>query len=280
MGVLKAGKFSAWLSAILLCGSGIASWYLYAAKGPDIDGDKYKSMDVDELKDMWQFRRDKFGAIAAIGTCYAVGLLLLIPVGCALKRMFMCSKQEEEVFERYAKKHKMAPKCMKWCFVLGALFPVAMFLQGMGALCTGTKISGWSEFPDEDFPMLELSYVLSYARSIWVMALQFLFLSCGLFIAAKLTFKEKDHHRKKLPLVHAYFGLFTAFLGLVCFVMLILVFINYTKFVKPYAIVSFAWNSILLPIWLVMLGWKIGKNRAEWGRETEPLIPPTPPGSH
>jgi len=280
MGVLKAGKFGAWLSALLLCGSGIASWYLYAAKAPDIDGDKYKSMDVDELKDMWEFRRDKFAAIVAIGTCYSLGLLFLIPVGCALKRMFMCPKGEEEFERHHGKKYKMGPKCMKWFFCLGAIIPVAMFIQGIGSLSLGTKISGWKEFPDEGFPMLELGYLMSYARSIWMTSLQYLFLSIALVMAAKLTFKEKDHHKKKLPLLHGYLGLFTAFIGFVCFVMLILVFVNYEKFVKAYAIVSFAWGSVLLPIWLAFLGWKFGKHREEWGREHEPLIPPTPPGSH
>jgi len=246
MGALDKGKCACWVASLMLLGSGIAYVWFWSKEYPRIDGDSYKSLDVQELKKLWQWRREKYPIICAINGVYTMGMLLIIPVAVALKRLF----KDEYTFWKTKK--------MKGAFMIGSIFPFAIFLGSVGAYCMSFKITSWDKLPDSAFQTIELEFLLSFGRHSWFWLMHYLCMSVGFAWAAKFTFCDE---KKKLPRGHGVLSAFLALTGMAVLAVATLTFVDYMKFIGIYMIATFAWSSVLIPIWLTTLGFHLAQHK-------------------
>lgn len=191
---------------------------------------------VDALQEVWRFRTDSLPIIVAVDAHVCIALILVLHVAVALKNMFKGT-------------FGLARQVMFWSFALGAILPLIEFLQNLGSFGMAEAIVNWPEFPVENYPSLELSYLLTQARGLWVYSMQFVFLGIGFTLVSLMSLR---YHT--FPTAYSVFGLFVALSSFGVFIFELVSFSDIETFGAALGITFFVWAVFIVPAWLIATG--------------------------
>ena len=121
-----------------------------------------------------------------------------------------------------------------------------------------------------DYVALEIAYKVSQASSVWVFSLIYLLLGISILSASWMFWYDDDFRSKS----HSILGVVLVAVGFIAFIIEISVFFNPTSdsLRVLFGVATLFWGVILLPAWLIYLGFRMGryvsKNAAEIARVT------------
>jgi len=210
----------------------------------------FRQLDPPTLIKYWAYRRSQASIDISSDLLFSLGLLCLAYCVLCLKR----------IFKKWTKDSDL-PNFMVGCFFFGALIPSLEFLQAVGSATTSNWIAAWPGFPPIGFQILYVSSVLDQGRGIYLLSLQFLFISIGLSITTHLSWKTGD-----LPKKHAVLGGITAAVGFLTFLMEFLTF-QAAGTGQAFGIGILLWGIIFLPIWTIWLGVELRRLKEEERRD-------------
>jgi len=144
-----------------------------------------RKLDPPTLRQYWAFKKSQASIDISIDLLFSLGLLSLAYCVLCLKR----------VFRRWTKDSDL-PNFMTGCFFFGALIPSLQFLQTVGSTTTSNWVAGWQGLPDVGFQILYVSNVLDQGRGLYLLSVQFLFISIGMSIVSHLSWKTGDLPKK------------------------------------------------------------------------------------
>ena len=103
---------------------------------------------------------------------------------------------------------------------------------------------------------LEIAYRLSQASMVWVFSLIYLLLGIGILSSSWLFWKDEQFGSKS----QAILGVALAISGFLAFTMEVSMFFNPNSYAlrAAFAVMTLLWGVILLPVWLVLLGYRLG----------------------
>jgi len=211
-----------------------------------------RKLDPPTLRQYWAFKKSQASIDISIDLLFSLGLLSLAYCVLCLKR----------VFRRWTKDSDL-PNFMTGCFFFGALIPSLQFLQTVGSTTTSNWVAGWQGLPDVGFQILYVSNVLDQGRGLYLLSVQFLFISIGMSIVSHLSWKTGD-----LPKKHAILGGITAAVGFVTFLLEFLTF-QAAGTGAAFGIFILLWGIILLPIWTIWLGVELKRLKEEVQRDRD-----------
>jgi len=243
---VQAGKIVAWLSASFILVANLFNVLLYwgvltGGEYPNYNEKQYKEMDITTIKSLWAWRRKANLSLMAISILESLGLIMFVYVAFCLAKI-----------HKKIQGMQGAPKVMYWCFILGAVLPAIAFLENLGSTIAGETISEWN-IPQQAWISLEISYLISTSRSLYVYALHFFFLTLAFSMTAFLTLMER-----KLPRFFGYFSACMAALGFIIFITEIIVY-NIPSFHGGFAVLLVFWGVISLPVWMFFAGFILDK---------------------
>jgi len=200
----------------------------------------YWSLESNGLRDLWDARRRRLALqVLSDATAFVSYWLLLYGIYCVVK-----------MFGKYSS--GMARTVLRGSYIVGSIVPAVEILQNIGVLSAGIYISGHQSVPDTGFQVLEISYLMMNARSVWLFSVTYLFHSIGVLTVSYLTFVEHGVLARK----HGVLGIFVGIEGIIVFLLSIFVFFNSTVFLV-WAVVALLWGSLLYPIWLFWLSHQV-----------------------
>lgn len=126
---------------------------------------------------------------------------------------------------------------MSNAFLIGAIVPSVQFLQDLGSTSAGTWISSM-QLDDEGLVALQVSWLLSLSRSVYLYSLMYVFLSLGLFLNAYLCIRESPFKNMGFAGTHAMFGVAC---GIIAWLLL---FVGVGMFFHDLMAAGFALGSI------------------------------------
>jgi len=211
-----------------------------------------RKLDPPTLRQFWAFKKSQASIDISIDLLFSLGLLCLAYCVLCLKR----------VFKRWTKDSDL-PNFMTGCFFFGALIPSLQFLQTVGSTTTSNWVAGWEGLPDVGFQILYISNVLDQGRGLYLLSVQFLFISIGMAIVSHLSWKTGD-----LPKKHAVLGGITAVVGFVTFLLEFLTF-QAAGTGAAFGIFVLLWGIILIPSWTIWLGVELKRLKEEVRRDRE-----------
>jgi len=211
-----------------------------------------RKLDPPTLRQFWAFKKSQASIDISIDLLFSLGLLCLAYCVLCLKR----------VFKRWTKDSDL-PNFMTGCFFFGALIPSLQFLQTVGSTTTSNWVAGWEGLPDVGFQILYISNVLDQGRGLYLLSVQFLFISIGMAIVSHLSWKTGD-----LPKKHAVLGGITAVVGFVTFLLEFITF-QAAGTGAAFGIFVLLWGIILIPSWTIWLGVELKRLKEEVRRDRE-----------
>jgi len=206
-------------------------------------GNEYASLNFTQLRALWVHRRQQLGVQVLNDVFNFTSFwLLLYGIFCVAK-----------LFGKAAS--GMARFVLRMTFAVGTIIPAVQILQNLGVYSAGVYITGLPAFPNEGFQALEVAYLMSYARSIWLFSVTYLAQAIGFLTVSYLTFNEPG----LLPRAHGFLGIILGGIGLLIFVLSIFIF--YDNIVAlVFAITASLWGVILYPIWVFWLAAKLNRS--------------------
>lgn len=246
------GQISAWLGAFCLILSNLILILTYSGStiGKYPDPKINDGFNADSLFKAWEWRRKAFRSFLAIEFFMGFGLLLLMHSVFYLKRI--CKNYEGN-----------APKIMFYCFVLGGILPIVEFLQNLGSTMTADLISTIPNLTEQQIIALEISWLVSQSNARWVFSMLYVFNAFGLIISSYITFSTGN-----MTKFHGVLGILTAIAGLLVFIMDVASILN-EKLSIVYATFALFWGCILLPLWMISLGFVLRREAPRRGNNYE-----------
>jgi len=212
-------------------------------------GDSYWELQTNPIRDFWDARRRRL-ALQVLSDCTAFVSywLLLYGIFCVVK-----------MFGKYSS--GMARTVLRGSYIIGSIIPAVEIIQNLGILSAGVYIAGHNGVPDVGFQSLEIAYLMTSARSIWLFSVTYLFQSIGVLTVSYLTFNEFGVLVKK----HGVLGIFVGIEGIVVFLLSIFSFYNEVIYLV-WAVIALFWGAILYPSWLFWLSHQVSQASKEEGR--------------
>jgi hypothetical protein len=150
--------------------------------------------------------------------------------------------------------------------------PAVGFLQNMGSTTAGDYIfTEWSDpsnfYQTTDILVsLELSYLISTGRSVWIQALLYVLLGGGFWFCGFLGLVHSSELRvNRLPRLFKWHSLFSFCLGFFGFVVFAA---DIAKFFLPiysfYGYATVIYMVVLIPAWIIWLGFLLPKIPSEF----------------
>jgi len=244
-----------WIAALLQGLQAFGVTHDEAVEAPNFNattGALLRQLDPPTLRQYWAFKKSQAGIDYSIDLLFSLGLLCLAYCVLCLRR----------VFKRWTKESDL-PNFMTGCFFFGALIPSLQFLQTVGSTTTSNFVAGWEGLPDIGFQILYVSNVLDQGRGLYLLSVQFLFISIGMAIVSHLSWKTGD-----LPKKHAILGGITSAVGFVTFLLEFLTF-QAAGTGAAWGIFILLWGIILLPIWTIWLGVELKRLKEEVQRDID-----------
>jgi len=243
---VSAGRYTAFASAVCFEVSGIVIVLLYLGvfTGTELPSSaKYQGGNLDPayLQKLWAWNKSALPAVVVFDIFISVALLLLAHATICLKKCYRGGQG-------------MARTLMSNCFLIGAVLPSIEFLQDLGSNTAAVWISGWQYLPDTALQSLQISWLLALSRSIYLYALLYVLLSLGLFLNAYLSYSERPFG----GIQHGLMGIVVGLVGYVTLGFEIASFFH-TNLYLGFGIVNIFWAMILMPAWMVWLGFLLGK---------------------
>jgi len=149
----------------------------------------------------------------------------------------------------------MARLVLRMTFGVGTIIPAVEIIQNLGVYSAGVYITGFPLLPDVGYQSLEIAYLMSFARSLWLWSVTYLAQAVGFLTVSYLTFNEPGI----LPKAHGVLGAILGGVGLIVFVLSIFVFYN-NIVALIFAITASLWGAILYPIWVFWLAAKMSQS--------------------
>lgn len=208
-----------------------------------------ENLDQSALEHRWHGRRQRQGLLVSgmFFSCFA-WITLLSPARSLAKVLD-------------AQGPKSASNAIFIVFVVAAALTVVEFTAEAGLSSTSDWISRWPEMMDEHnatayhfaaLQSLEISYIMVHSRTLWLYAMDRLLFATGIVVASCLTYSTKQ-----LSPGHAHLGLFAAFLAVLGFSFEVSRFVDWEVFVEAGLALQALLDGVILPIWLVWLGWQL-----------------------
>lgn len=237
---LRTGKVALIFSGIFALLSYAINLSTIGYSGDTSNVTSYWSLESNGLRDLWDARRRRLALqVLSNATAFVSYWLLLYGIYCVVK-----------MFGKYSS--GMARAVLRGSFIIGSIVPAVEILQNLGVLSAGIYISGHSGVPDAGFQILEVSYLMMYARSVWLFSVTYLFHSIGVLTVSYLTFNENDVLSRR----HGVLGIFVGIEGIIVFILSIFIFYNSTVFLV-WAVVALIWGALLYPSWLFWLSHQV-----------------------
>jgi len=234
------GRFAAFSAVVFLIIAAIIDVCLFfgviVGPRPERDPQTY-AFDREWLSKLWNWRRNSFPGILAIGFFNSAGLLLLAYSASLLSRS-------------YKGVPGLGWKLMYASFSVGAIIPAIGFLQNLGALTTARILSNWANLTS-NLSSVEISFLLTSSRSVWLESLVYIFVAIGLMLGCILAYASAN--TAKQVKAHAIFGVIVGFIGFFIFGLDVAQFF-FPSLLKPFALCSFFYSGIGLSVWSFWLG--------------------------
>lgn len=208
------------------------------------------ALDPSYLEKSWQWNLDAFPSMLASDFLLAIGLFCVAYVSWVLTKAYRATGG-------------MAAKIMLIFFMLGAVVPAVGFLQNLGSTSAGDRIfSSWSDpynaYATENVLVaLELSFLMSMGRSVWIQATLYILLGGGFWFCGFLGLIHSSELRQvRLPRAfkwHSIFSFIIGFLGFVVFAVDVAKFFVKELYVF-YGFLTVIYLVLMIPAWTVWLG--------------------------
>jgi len=206
-------------------------------------GNNYAQLNATALRALWVQRRNQLGFQVLNDVFNFTSFWLLLYGIFCLAKMFGKSASG------------MARLVLRMTFGVGTIIPAVEIIQNLGVYSAGVYITGLQSLPDVGFQSLEIAYLMSYARSIWLWSVTYLAQAVGFLTVSYLTFNEPGI----LPKPHAVLGVILGGTGLLVFTLSIFIFYN-NIVALIFALIASLWGAILYPIWIFWLAAKMSQN--------------------
>ncbi|KAL6043827.1 hypothetical protein QOT17_023655 [Balamuthia mandrillaris] len=241
---LHAGRWFAFFGAGFLIVPSAIILFIYFGSNQDIpnydDGNYTNRFDPNWLRKLWEFRRNEFSYMLAIDFFACMGLIFSLYSILCLKKILMFAPS-------------FTKNVVVYSYLVGSLLPALEFLQNMGGLTEAYNISVEVK-EDSALQALEVAYRVSEARSIWVFSLIYLFISLSIVTASFLFWTYQEFESK----THAVLGLFVGFIGIATLIVEVSWwFVDGLR--MAFGLMTLFWGVVLVPGWLIFLGWRIGR---------------------
>ena len=109
---------------------------------------------------------------------------------------------------------------------------------------------------------LEIAYLVTTSRTLWLFALDELLLAIGWVTAAFLVYTGTDRIGKPLSKLWGHFSVVGAIIAFIGLGLNISRYVDFVTFVMPTAIVALTLYIFVLPIWMLSLSWQL-RNRSD-----------------
>ena len=172
-----------------------------------------------------------------------------------------------------------------YAFVAAGILTLVEFTSEAGTAMTSDWMSQW---PILALPSMnqrgeltaaqsfEITYMLVTSRSLWLYAMDSLFLAVALITASLLTYTSPHQQVSKC---HAHLGIVIALLCLCDFGFEVTRFINWRASTNASIVCLLAIDGVMLPIWLLWLAATLRKINFEGGVYSNSIDPSTGFGS-
>ena len=249
---VRASVFMAELGACLFIISGSLFWagWAKATEGNPMDSnggfEEYKKLNTTTLEAIWTARRKAEGLYLGAEATGAIAWFSILPVIGALCTLWRV---------------RSATAVMKACFFAVAIISFIDFTFQAGLVQTTDWLSSWAlmtttAHKDEFGPIqaLEIAYLVTNSRTIWLFAFDEFFLFAGFALAAFIVYTSRSHGNEAgepFTLWHAHLSLLCGLLALVGFILSLLRAVSWGTFTRPAGIIYAILFLILLPIWII-----------------------------
>jgi len=245
---LQFGRAIAWVATLFLWIASVLTVLMYfewtGTSYPGYDGHGYTGhLDPAYLQKVWDYRRSQFGYILWLDFFACTGLLFSVYAIFCLKQIL-----------RYAS--GLWRNLMVYSWLIGCLLPALEFLQNMGAYTQSYDFTAQiTQGPD--FVPLEISYRVSQASSVWVFSLIYLLLGISILSASWMFWHDDEFQSKPQSIL----GIVLECVGFIAFATEIAMFFNpvVTALRVMFGVITLFWGVILLPAWLIYLGFRMGR---------------------
>lgn len=262
--VLKTGRLVAFGAAGLILVAAFLDVLLFAGvtAGPPEDpfffdwggtnqpAQRATSLSHDFLVRSWSWNLRAFPSLLTSDLLLSLGLFGVAYVAWVLTKAYRAAGG-------------LAAKIMLLFFALGALVPSVGFLQNLGSTTAGNRIfSDWvapgNQYAEETtLVALQLAYLMSVGRSVWIQALLYVLLGCGFGFCGYLGLVHSSEQRSnRLPRgfrFHAFLSFAAGVTGFVVFIVDEIKFFN-VNFYAAYGVATVVYLVLLVPAWCVWLG--------------------------
>lgn len=156
----------------------------------------------------------------------------------------------------------LAAKIMFLFFCFGAIVPAIGFLQNLGSTSAGANIyeaymDPKNQYKEYILVPLQISFLMSLGRSVWIQALLYVLLGGGFWFAGFLGLVHSSEQReKRLPRSfrwHSIFSFVVGFAGFLVFMADVSKFF-FVSFYGVYGFFTVIYLVLLVPAWVVWLG--------------------------
>eukprot|EP01092_Planopodium_desertum_P006081 TRINITY_DN2508_c0_g1_i1.p1 TRINITY_DN2508_c0_g1~~TRINITY_DN2508_c0_g1_i1.p1 ORF type:complete len:268 (-),score=37.12 TRINITY_DN2508_c0_g1_i1:72-875(-) len=200
------------------------------------------SLDPDYLQALWAYRAKIAPTELSINFFLSVGLFtVMMPMGNLCKI--------------YRGQPSFFIASLGNCATLGAVLPVFEFLQNLGSSAAGDYIFSTWNLTLGEVQALEISYLMSISRSLWVFAMVYAFMGMAFACYVYMNLRANI-----LPRAHGWLALLNCGLCVVCFILDIVTFLR-NKLSVGFGVLSLLWSAIFFPIFLIWLGVLLGRTK-------------------
>lgn len=223
----------------------------------------YMHLNTTTLQAVWAQRRAAQGQYLAAEIFGAVGWFSVLPA--------------IETLAALTGGHSAA-SILKWSFVSAAMLTLLDFTFQAGLVQMTDWISRWPFFMadktdhpepgiDQDHlgPMqvLEVSYLVSTSRTIWLFAIDELLLSVGFLMAALLVAGGKFRTREPFSMWWGVLSALGALLAFVGFILNCLRVLQWRAFATASGVLGLVYSGLLFPVWIIWLGAQLKSRSSE-----------------
>lgn len=217
---------------------------------PPAEYERYKTLDSELLLRLWDGRRaaQPFELLGALSACIA--WLAALPA-------------VESFAAAMGGPVHMATGLLRSAWKIAAALSVMELTAEAGAASTADWVSTWSAVNEANHThdggfgpvqALEISYVMTHSRTLWLFAVDRLLLGAGFAAAASLAYSEHLPHRQQAyGRGWAHWSAFGALLCIGGFCLDVARFLSWRSVSTADAVCEVLTMALVLPVWLVQM---------------------------